>query len=122
MGTVGERIKNLRIMNHLTQDDVAQHLGVGKQAIYKYETGAVTNIPLDNISKMAKLFGVPPEYIAGWSDQLHYGENSDVIDTELNAVERELVFLYRMADDRARSDAVDTLRKHQIKDTENKAI
>ena len=35
---------------------------------------------------------------------------------------RELVFLYRMADDRARSDAVDTLRKHQIKDTENKAI
>ena len=58
MNTTGDRIRELRIQQKLTLDDVAQYLGVGRQAVYKYEHGTVTNIPLDNIEKMAKLFGV----------------------------------------------------------------
>ena len=65
----GDRIRELRLRNHLTLDDVARHLGVGKQAIYKYEQGTVTNIPLDNLEKMADLFGTTPEYLAGWSSE-----------------------------------------------------
>ena len=66
----GDRIRELRLRNHLTLDDVARHLGVGKQAIYKYEQGTVTNIPLENLEKMAELFGTTPEYLAGWSDNI----------------------------------------------------
>ena len=65
----GDRIRELRLRNHLTLDDVARHLGVGKQAIYKYEQGTVTNIPLENLEKMASLFGTTPEYLAGWSPE-----------------------------------------------------
>lgn len=68
MNNLGQRIKACRIACKLTQEDVARHLGIGKQAVYKYECGAVTNIPLENIEKMAALFGVPPEYLSGWSD------------------------------------------------------
>ena len=69
MNTTGDRIRELRIKNNLTLDDVARHLGVGRQAIYKYEQGTVTNIPLENLEKMADLFGVTPGYLAGWSDE-----------------------------------------------------
>ena len=69
INTTGERIRELRLRNHLTLDDVARHLGVGKQAIYKYEQGTVTNIPLENLEKMAELFGTTPEYLAGWSEK-----------------------------------------------------
>ena len=69
MSTTGERIRELRLRHNMTLDDVARHLGVGRQAIYKYEQNTVTNIPLENIEKMAALFGVTPGYIAGWREE-----------------------------------------------------
>ncbi len=68
MSISGERIKACRILNKLTQEDVAKHLGIGKQAVYKYETGMVTNIPLENLEKIAELLNTTPGYLAGWSD------------------------------------------------------
>ncbi len=68
MSTTGERIRELRLSNHLTLEDVAKYLGVGRQAIYKYEQGTVTNIPLENLEKMSALFGTTPGYLAGWSE------------------------------------------------------
>ena len=67
MNIAGNRIRELRLRNHLTLEDVAKHLSVGKQAIYKYEQGTVTNIPLENLEKMAELFNTTPQYLAGWS-------------------------------------------------------
>ncbi len=80
MSTAGDRIRELRIRNKLTLDDVAKYLGVGRQAIYKYEHGTVTNIPLENIEKMAELFHVTPGYISGWSDE---PERSTTMDLQL---------------------------------------
>ncbi len=77
MSTTGSRIRELRLHNHLTLDDVARHLHVGRQAIYKYEQGTVTNIPLENLEKMAVLFGTTPEYLAGWSDDFPAEYESD---------------------------------------------
>ena len=68
MSLSGDRISGLRIQNGLTLDDVAKYLGINRQAVYKYEQGIVTNIPLDKIEKMAVLFGTTPDYIAGWSN------------------------------------------------------
>ncbi len=69
MSSSGDRIRELRLKNNLTLDDVAKRLGVGRQAIYKYEQGTVTNIPLDNLEKMAAMFGTTPGYLAGWTDE-----------------------------------------------------
>ena len=69
MSTTGERIRELRHLHHLTLDDVARHLGIGRQSVYKYEQGTVTNIPLDKLEKMAQLFGTTPGYLAGWNDE-----------------------------------------------------
>ena len=68
MGLAGDRIREMRLQNDMTLDEVAKSLGINRQAVYKYEHGIVTNIPLENLEKMAALFGTTPEYLSGWSD------------------------------------------------------
>lgn len=66
----GDIIKELRIKAGLTQTELADALNTTKQAIYKYETNVVTNIPSDKIETMSKIFNVSPAYIMGWSDDI----------------------------------------------------
>lgn len=111
MSIAGDRIKACRIACRLTQEDVAKHLGIGKQAVYKYEAGTVTNIPLENIEQMASLFGVLPEYLSGWSSDK---EPTSALEKDLLSLDEiHLVNAYRGADDRAREDALRTLVEHQ---------
>lgn len=67
--TIGQRIKFERLRNNFSQEEVAKAIGSTKQAIYKYETGIVTNIPMDKIQKMALLFSVEPSYLMGWKER-----------------------------------------------------
>lgn len=67
--SIGEIIKQLRTSCEMTQQELADKLNISKQAVYKYETGIVTNIPSDKIEAMARIFGVLPQTIMGWSDQ-----------------------------------------------------
>ena len=60
---MGERIKQLRIANGLTQEKLGKYLGVQKSAIRKYEKGSVTNIKRTSIETMSKLFNVSPSYL-----------------------------------------------------------
>lgn len=64
--TMGERIRERRKEKGLTQAELAQALGTTKQAIYKYETGVVTNIPRKKMAHLAELLGVTPGYLLGW--------------------------------------------------------
>ena len=51
--TIGERIREARTAKGLTQEQLAEQVHVTKQAVYKYETGIVTNIPLDKLESIA---------------------------------------------------------------------
>jgi transcriptional regulator with XRE-family HTH domain len=64
--TIGERIREARTAKGLTQEQLAEQVHVTKQAVYKYETGIVTNIPLDKLESIAACLGVVPGYLAGW--------------------------------------------------------
>ena len=67
--TIGEKIRSERIRLGLSQDEIAKQLNTTKQAIYKYESGVVTNIPTDKIELLSKIFGVSPSYLVGWEDE-----------------------------------------------------
>ena len=97
MNVTGNRIREFRTKLNLTLDDVAKHLGVGRQAIYKYEQGTVTNIPLENLEKMAQLFGTTPSYLAGWqTDEERYKEMIDALGFYVNDPhEKDLISVYR---------------------------
>lgn len=62
------RIKQLREMLSMTQEELGKKLNVKKAAVAKYENGTIENIKSASIKKMSEIFGVTPAYILGWSD------------------------------------------------------
>lgn len=64
----GTRIKELRTLAGLSQEELGRRVGVQRAAINKYEVGSVTNIPIATIEKMASVFDVSPTYIVGWDN------------------------------------------------------
>ena len=64
----GERIKYLRLLADMSQEELGKRVGVQRAAINKYEKGSVTNIPIATIEKIAQVFEVSPNYIVGWDN------------------------------------------------------
>lgn len=63
---MGERIKERRLSLKMTQEDLANKLGLQKSAIAKYENGRVENIKRSVIIEMAKILRCSPAYLMGW--------------------------------------------------------
>lgn len=66
--TIGSRIKNAREGKRITQEELGKACGTTKQTIFKYETGLVTNIPLDRLEKIADALDVSPASLMGWKE------------------------------------------------------
>ena len=60
---MGERIKQLRIANGHTQEELGKYIGVQKAAIRKYEKGEVKNMKRTSIQILSNLFKVSPSYL-----------------------------------------------------------
>ena len=82
---MAQRIKELRTQKGLSQEQLAELLGLQKSAIAKYEKGRVINIKRSTIANMADIFHCNPSYIMGWSDSKY--ENNPVMKTMLEAPE-----------------------------------
>ena len=67
--TVGDRIRKVRQEQDVTQQELADYIGISKQAVYKYENNIVTNIPTDKVDAIAKRLRVSPAYLMGWEEQ-----------------------------------------------------
>ena len=61
--TIAEKIKYHRKLLNMTQTEFGQKLGVQKNAVSKWETGRVEDIPASKIKAMADIFSVPPSYL-----------------------------------------------------------
>lgn len=57
--SLGEVLKKHRTDSGMTQEFVAQALGISRQAVSKWENG--TSEPTTNLIALAKLFGMAPE-------------------------------------------------------------
>ncbi|EJR59500.1 MULTISPECIES: helix-turn-helix domain-containing protein [Bacillus cereus group] len=63
----GQRLKDLRREKKLTQQDIADVLGIEKSNISRFESGK-QSLSSENIIKTAKYFDVSVDYILGISD------------------------------------------------------
>ena len=65
---IKERLKNLRIKNNLTQEELASILKITRSLISKYETG--TNLILTSfLMEYAKYFNISVDYLVGRIDK-----------------------------------------------------
>ena len=67
---IGDRIRQLRIMCELTQEEVGKRLDVSKATINRYETGEI-DIKRTTAIKLGEVFNVSPSYIMGWTDKMN---------------------------------------------------
>lgn len=58
--TIGRKIKELRLSNDLTQEQLGKILGVNKSAVQKYEAGDVKNLKRETIVTLCNHFRVYP--------------------------------------------------------------
>lgn len=63
--TIGERIKEKRLLKNYTLEKLATEIGVTKSTVLKYENGTIA-IPSDKIEKIAEALKVSPAYLMGW--------------------------------------------------------
>lgn len=82
---VGERIKDLRTKENLSQSKLANKIGVTKATISQYEIGGIKNIPNDKLQKIATALNTSPQYLLGLPESVKLYCNpqiSDVITEE----------------------------------------
>lgn len=58
---IGTKIKELRIKNQFSQEELGAKLGLSKHAIAKYEAG-IRDAGQDNLFSLAEIFNVPIDY------------------------------------------------------------
>ena len=58
--SLGEALKENRVRCQMTQEFVAEHLGVSRQAVSKWENGT-SDPSTSNLLALAKLYGISPE-------------------------------------------------------------
>lgn len=67
--TIGDRIREKRDEHGMTLEDIAKLIGVSRQTMSRYETGAIKGVPSDKIELIAKALGTTPGYLMGWEDK-----------------------------------------------------
>ena len=68
---LGTRIKELRMIADMSQEELGRRVGVQRAAIQKYEKGTVENVPIKTIENIAKVFNVSPTYLVGWTEEVY---------------------------------------------------
>lgn len=67
--TVGERIRTLRKERNITQEQLAQKIGVKRAVISKYENDCVS-INITNLEKISSVLGVTPSFLIGYDEKM----------------------------------------------------
>lgn len=73
---IGDRIKQKRLENNLTLEELGNILGLNKSTLSKYESGLIS-IPSDKIEKLANILNTTPAFLMGWIE-IRDNSNSNV--------------------------------------------
>lgn len=92
ISSVGNRIRTRREALGLSQDELGAACGTSKQTIYKYESGIITNIPLDKLQQIAARLHVSPAYLTGWSAESAHAKEP-AAESGSGLLEQELISL-----------------------------
>lgn len=104
--TFGDRIKDARIAKGLTQEQLAEMIGVAKNTVTGYEKG--TREPdVTKIKRLIECLGIPSEDLLGVGGS---------VDTKITPAERAHVYQYRELDSDGREvvDAVMALEHRRV--------
>lgn len=74
----GDRLRELRLENHISQTELAKSIGTSAQNIYKYEKGIVNKVPYETVMLLADKLNTTFGYLNGTSDQKYRISNESM--------------------------------------------
>lgn len=90
--TTGKRIAMYREQAGIRQTELADKIGISKQLLWKYETDRITNIPLENIEKIASALDIDPSVLTGWDEEEPRDELADLLEELRDRPEMRMLF------------------------------
>jgi transcriptional regulator with XRE-family HTH domain len=63
MNITGDRLRKLRKEKSMSQEEVANSIGISRTAYNKYESGVIK--PVRKLTELSRLFGVTTDFILG---------------------------------------------------------
>lgn len=73
--TLGEQIKHYRKRSGYSMEELGARLGVSRQTVFRYEIGAIENVPREKLKKMAQIFGITEAKLLGFENVHYRGED-----------------------------------------------
>lgn len=77
---IGARIKARRSELGISQDELAEKIGVSRTTIIRYESGQIENMRTDKIMVLADVLHTEPNELLGWKRQ----DGSELLDFIIN--------------------------------------
>lgn len=91
---IGDRIKRRREDLSISAEELGRRIGKAKTTVYRYESGAIENMPSTVVEPIAKALLTSPAYLMGWTDNADEGTEavkaSSEIENELISVSRKM--------------------------------
>ncbi len=92
--TVADRIKDLRVKQGLSQDDLAKKMGFKNRSSVTQVEKSGNDITLRKVEKYAKALGVSPAYLMGWEEPGY-----DIVVTRADGTEELIEISKRLSDE-----------------------
>lgn len=118
---LGKKLLNLRKEYKMTQNDVAEILGMSRTSFSKYENG-IANPPLQVLRKIATIYNVGLEYLIFDENTLirlndPLNENDETAEvpfskiTDLRPIEKEIIGKFRTLSDEEKTEFIEQFMK-----------
>lgn len=98
---IGKRIKQVREMRNISQEELGNQLGLNKSSIQRYESGQVQRIKLPILENMAKILNVDPSWLILKSNIMSEYHKSFISSNEIiiKSDEKNIIWKYRSLDE-----------------------
>ncbi len=119
---LGKKLLNLRKEYKMTQNDVAEILGMSRTSFSKYENG-IANPPLQVLRKIAAIYNVGLEYLIfdentliRLNDPLNEDDETAEVPfskiTDLKPIEKEIIGKFRTLPDEEKTEFIEQFMKN----------
>lgn len=119
---LGKKLLNLRKEYKMTQNDVAEILGMSRTSFSKYENG-IANPPLQVLRKIATIYNVGLEYLIfdentliRLNDPLNEDDETAEVPfskiTDLKPIEKEIIGKFRTLSDEEKTEFIEQFMKN----------
>lgn len=92
---VGSIIKEARLAKGMTQEELAEKVGVKKSAVAKWENGRVSEIKRSNLKNLSDILGITPTKLLGDIEMDPAGVAQELAEIYLNPELRSMIAAYQ---------------------------